>query len=229
MLKQIALSVAPLIFTMVTSVRAEHLNRGLTSASAIEMRSDQTFKIPGTDYEIIFKRTNNLLSGPVPSQELMKAIKVWLSINFDLRATYPNPNVELVSAEKMIELRYKGLLSERPRDVVVRDPLVPVVQLEDMVAAHDQEDASTAYDDETKTIYLSKNWTGKTPAELSILVHEMVHHMQGMAKTKYECPQAREQLAYEAQETWLDLFGRSLESEFKIDPLTVVVSTRCIY
>jgi hypothetical protein len=46
-----------------------------------------------------------------------------------------------------------------------------------------------------KTIYLPKNWTGSTPAELSVLVHEMVHHLQGATKTKYECPQAREQLA----------------------------------
>jgi hypothetical protein len=98
-----------------------------------------------------------------------------------------------------------------------------------MVAAYDRQDALAVYDDEMKTIFLPAKWTGSTPAELSILVHEMVHHLQGVAKTEYECPQAREQLAYAAQEMWLGLFSGSLENEFEIDPLTLVVSTRCIY
>ena len=229
MVKQIVLSVALLIFTTVSSLQAEQPNRDLASATPIEWRSYQTMTIPGTNYEIIFDPAEKRSGGPVPSQALMQAIKHWLSINFHLRATYPNPDVELVSPEKMIDFRYKGLLSDRPRDIVVRDPLVPVVQLEHMVAAYDHEDALAAYDDEIKTLYLSKKWTGSTPAELSTLVHEMVHHLQGMAKTKYECPQAREQVAYAAQEMWLDLFGRGLKSEFEIDPLTLVVSTRCIY
>jgi hypothetical protein len=57
----------------------------------------------------------------------------------------------------------------------------------------------------------------------------MVHHLQGATRTKYECPQAREQLAYAAQEKWLALFGTDLNSEFEIDPLTLAISTRCIY
>jgi Zn-dependent membrane protease YugP len=85
------------------------------------------------------------------------------------------------------------------------------------------------YDDEMKTIYLPENWTGNTPAELSVLVHEMVHHLQSATPTRYECPQAREELAYIAQETWLTLFGLNLQDQFNIDPLTFVVSTRCIY
>ena len=52
------------------------------------------------------------------------------------------------------------------------------------------------------------------PAELSILVHEMVHHFQNMLGLKYECPQAREALAYRAQDQWLGLFGRDLGDGF---------------
>jgi hypothetical protein len=98
-----------------------------------------------------------------------------------------------------------------------------------MMASRERDVPIAVYDNEMKTIYLPKDWAGSTPAELSILVHEMVHHLQGATKTRYECPQAREQLAYAAQEKWLRLFGRNLESEFEIDPLTLVVSTRCIY
>ena len=79
------------------------------------------------------------------------------------------------------------------------------------------------------TIYLPADWTGSTPAEVSVLVHEMVHHLQNVANTKFECPQAREQLAYAAQQRWLGLFDRTLEDEFQLDPFTLLVTTRCMY
>jgi hypothetical protein len=50
-----------------------------------------------------------------------------------------------------------------------------------------------------------------------------------LAKVKFECPQAREQLAYAAQDRWLGLFGRNLLDEFEIDGFTLLVSTRCGY
>ena len=85
------------------------------------------------------------------------------------------------------------------------------------------------YDDRDNTIYLPTKWTGQTPAEVSVLVHEMVHHLQNIAKAKFECPQAREQLAYAAQQKWLALFGRNLNDEFQIDPFTLLVTTRCMF
>ena len=85
------------------------------------------------------------------------------------------------------------------------------------------------YDDEMKTIYLPEGWTGATPAERSVLVHEMVHHLQNLGKLKYECPPAREELAYAAQDRWLGLSGLNLADEFEIDPFMLTVSTRCIY
>ena len=56
-----------------------------------------------------------------------------------------------------------------------------------------------------------------------------VHHLQNLGKLKYKCPPAREELAYAAQDRWLGLSGLNLADEFEIDPLTLVVSTRCIY
>jgi len=69
--------------------------------------------------------------------------------------------------------------------------------------------------------------TGRTPAELSVLVHEMVHHLQNQAGTTYECPAERERLAYEVQDKWLGLFGRNLEGEFEINGLALLISTSC--
>jgi len=60
-------------------------------------------------------------------------------------------------------------------------------------------------------------------------VHEMVHHLQNIAGLKYECPQAREKLAYVAQNQWLAQSGRNLIDEFKLDALTVLVRTNCMH
>ena len=55
-----------------------------------------------------------------------------------------------------------------------------------------------------------------------------VHHLQHRAKLKYACPQEREKIAYAAQEQWLNRFDTSLEKEFGIDPLTLLVKTNCM-
>ena len=44
---------------------------------------------------------------------------------------------------------------------------------------------------------------------------------------KFTCPQEREKDAYDAQRTWLERSGRTLEDEFEIDPMTVLVRTNC--
>jgi hypothetical protein len=85
------------------------------------------------------------------------------------------------------------------------------------------------YDDATNTIHLSREWSGDSAADLSVLVHEMVHHLQSAAKIDYPCPEAREKLAYDAQDQWLKQFGRNLIDEFALDSMTVLVRTRCFY
>jgi len=227
MLKSTLFGVAITAFAIAAPLRAENGSR--TSASAMtttDPRQLRNVQIPGTDYKIDFAQKAS--GGVYPSHSLIKAIKRWLSLNFYLRATYPDPIIQLTAAETLISLRYRGLLSDWPRDIV-SPGVQPVAPFEEMTSSRDREKSIAVYDDEMKTIYLPENWTGNTPAELSVLVHQMVHHLQGATLARYECPQAREELAYTAQARWLDLFGRNLETEFNIDPLTLVVSTRCIY
>ena len=71
-------------------------------------------------------------------------------------------------------------------------------------------DIVAVYIDGAEIIYLIEGWTGQTPADQSVLVHEMVHHFQYKLGLKHECPQDREKLAYAAQDRWLHLFGHSL-------------------
>ena len=116
-------------------------------------------------------------------------------------------------------LRYQAFTPAQRREV-------PSSPREITAGSHPRE-VVAVYDDRSKTIFLPDTWTGETPADLSVLVHEMVHHLQNSAHVTYECPGARERLAYAAQDKWLKLFGRDLTSEFDIDAFTLKVTTTC--
>ena len=150
-------------------------------------------------------------------QALLTVIVIWLSANFDLPTIHEHPRVEFLPASKIATLRHTA----RPSSGQLDETSAP--------APAGQRATVAVYDDATKTISLPEGWTGSTPAEVSILVHEMVHHLQNLGKQRFECPQERERLAYAAQEKWLGLFGHDLLSDFEIDPFTLLVSTRCIY
>jgi hypothetical protein len=83
------------------------------------------------------------------------------------------------------------------------------------------------YDDATRTIHLPAGWSGDTPAELSILVHEMVHHFQHASGATFACPAEREAEAFDLQERWLARSGETLEGSFELDPLARLVLTHC--
>jgi len=149
-------------------------------------------------------------------QALLTAIVVWLSASFDLPAVYDSPRIEFVSAAQMSAQRYKALLPAERAGIA------------NALGDNAGSDTVALYNDDTKTIYLPDGWAGRTPAELSVLVHEMVHHLQNIAKLTQECPQAREKLAYQAQDKWLALFGTSLEREFDLDGFTLLAKTVCL-
>jgi hypothetical protein len=145
---------------------------------------------------------------------LLTAIVLWLAANCGLPASFEHPTIERVPLERMSAQRFArsgahGSFAHGEHEGQTPRQIVAI------------------YNDHRRTIYLPENWTGTTPAELSVLVHEMAHHLQNTGKLTYECPAAREKLAYEAQEKWLALFGRDLWSEFEIDALTLKVSTAC--
>ena len=154
-------------------------------------------------------------------ENLLTAIVTWLAISFGLPAHYEHPRVAFVSPAKMHAVQFHGRAAAHAAvqsgevSPHARPPL--------------QREVEALYDDSTRTIYLPEGWTGKTPAEISVLVHEMVHHLQNIAGLKYECPQAREKLAYVAQNQWLARSNRNLNDEFKLDALTVLLRTKCMH
>jgi len=154
-------------------------------------------------------------------ETLLTAIVTWLSIGFGLPADYNPPRIEVVSPAKLaaVQFRGRGAAYTRALSGGGSHP----------ARAASQRDVEALYDDSTRTIYLPEGWTGKTPAEVSVLVHEMVHHLQNVAGLKFECPQSREKLAYAAQNQWLARSGRNLMDEFDLDPLTVLLRTKCMH
>jgi hypothetical protein len=152
-------------------------------------------------------------------ETLLPVLVTWLTINFGLPATYDHPRVEIVTPAKMAAVRYRGLASDRSPNVAAEAGRTAPPEFGQEIYA--------LYDDTRRIIYLQEGWTGTTPAEVSVLVHELVHHLQNAAGIKFTCAQEREKDAYAAQGAWLALFDRTLEQEFEIDPMTVLVRTNC--
>jgi hypothetical protein len=158
------------------------------------------------------------LRAALPPLALLKEISGWLAENFGLPATSDLPRVEFVPLMRLAAMRYKGALPDQWREDSIVDPSVQAAYPREVLGI---------YDDRTKTVFLPDSWAGASPREVSVLVHEMVHHLQNLASLTYECPAAREKLAYQAQDRWLERFEQSLETEFEIDKLTLFVAAGC--
>ncbi len=154
-------------------------------------------------------------------QALLTVIVTWLSVTFGLPEIHEPPQVEFVSEQRMAEVRYERLGADWPHK---KHPS----KEEEPVKARIGHGVHAIYDDRSRTIYLAEGWTGTTPAEVSVLVHEMVHHLQNLGGLTYDCAGAREKPAYQAQARWLELFGQSLPGAFQLDPMTILVRTNCM-
>jgi hypothetical protein len=154
-----------------------------------------------------FSENSQIHERPARAEELMNSVLNWLVAKFDLPAIQEAPRIEFVQVAAMAQVRYRGSAGNQA---------MPLDMGRDVVAV---------YDDTKRTIYLSEGWTGVTPAEQSV---KMVHHLQNLGNIKYACPEVREKLAFAAQEQWLELFDRTLASEFELDPFTLLVRTSCL-
>ena len=103
---------------------------------------------------------------------LLVRIDEWLAANFELPRATELPRVEYATTAKIAALRYNGVAVTASADVT------------DSIARAAFERTTVAiYVDAEKTIYLPDEWSGQGPAELSVLVHEVVHHMQSLAES----------------------------------------------
>ncbi len=78
------------------------------------------------------------------------------------------------------------------------------------------------YDADSRTIWLVHPWNPHNPRDVSVLLHELVHHRQAMAGHWY-CLGAQELPAYRLQQTWLDQFGLQAD----VNWIEVVLESGC--
>jgi len=143
-----------------------------------------------------------------PGGRLLEALAIWVGAKLGQPVPASLPRLVFKPAEQVAILRFRQYASE-----LVKQQAQPTI--------------ISIYDARENIIYLRDTWSGATAADLSVLVHELVHHFQEAHQAKFECDAAREAKAFELQEKWLRLFGESLEEEFQIDPFTLLVRTSC--
>jgi hypothetical protein len=136
--------------------------------------------------------------------DLVTVIALWLSTAFGLPEMEQAPIIRYLPPATLADIRYHGQAADGGPEVIA------------------------LYDDKTGGILLSDGWSVDDIGNVSVLVHELVHHLQSQTSKVYACPSEREALAYEAQERWLELFGRSLESEFGLDDISVKMMSTCL-
>jgi hypothetical protein len=146
-------------------------------------------------------------------------IAKWLSVNFELPYSRESPRLERVSQLRLHQLRSRAF-SPLQSQAIGGEHSTPPPQAQREVVA--------LYDDANRTIYLPESWTGASIVEQSVLVHEMVHHLQNLAGLKFACAGEREKPAYLAQDQWLRSYGRELEKEFDVDLFTVLALSACM-
>jgi hypothetical protein len=154
--------------------------------------------------------------GRVTAQQL-ETIMRWIAERFDLPESAERPAVVFESPARLARMRQGGF--------AVREMMAPRHQVNETSR---RSDSLAVYSDAKRTIYLSEHWSGATEAELSVLVHEVVHHLQNVAGLKYNCPGDREKIAYQAQAAWLRQFDKSLQSEFGLDGPSILVHRNCM-
>lgn len=167
--------------------------------------------IPGTDYHLVIDpRTTDHRT---PDRAMLDAVMAWLGKEFDLPPAPTFPDFAFASEEKLVSMWIDGIKTDDLASSPTKDTAPEIVAL---------------YDIPEKKIFLPETWSATSPVDVSVLVHEMVHHLQASAHTEFACPQEREKLAYAAQDKWLAMFGTSLEKEFEVDAFSLVFRTECM-
>ena len=80
----------------------------------------------------------------------------------------------------------------------------------------------------THTVYLPENWNQNDLLDRSVLLHELVHHLQQLNNVKAACLAAREPQAYDLQIEWLREQGIQDPYKFlNIDEFTITFMSLC--
>jgi hypothetical protein len=165
---------------------------------------------------------------PGPTHAQLTAIADWVATTLNLPLAEDMPRVELVSQDELTRLRYRGFMAGPARTVAGEDRSQAIGGEHSTPLPRFQREVVATYDNVTATIYLPSDWNDASQAQQSLLVHEMVHHLQNRAQLKFECAGERERPAYLAQKQWLEQHGLDLKQEFQVDMFTIVALSVCM-
>jgi hypothetical protein len=134
---------------------------------------------------------------------LVAALMAWIVAHSSLGVA-PAPNIQFVPKQAMSRL-YRSAANEANFYQVEAFYLPP-----------------------TATIYLPQAWRADDLRDRSVLVHELVHHLQAANGVKVGCPAALERQAYASQVDWLREQGIADPYDFAgLDILTVILAGSC--
>lgn len=147
-------------------------------------------------------------------EALTIALTVWIATQTGLSAPEP-PRIAYV-ADGDVTRYYHALAREDvPLDLIPADHSGPRV-----LAFYMRDHA---------TIYLPRSSHPASLRDRSILVHELVHHVQRHNGLAPECPGALERQAYDLQATWLREQGVSDPFQVMgVDQFTMLILTACM-
>lgn len=149
-----------------------------------------------------------ILIGAIPGKSetdanaltLAESMLDWVAERTGLHIFEP-PDIRLVSAEWMAARLEPGNLAAMPEALYGRS---------------------------THTLYLLEDWSPLDIRDQSILLHELVHHLQSMNQIPVSCPAQYNGLAYEVQIVWLREHGISDPFDFLgISPAEIFVQSLC--
>jgi len=128
---------------------------------------------------------------------LVTYLEAWLDAHTDLPRRATAPQVRLTTAAR-------------------------VMRLAPVRAASDRSHTRGLYDPESRTIWLIRPWDARNPYDVSVLLHELVHHRQAQHGHWY-CPGAQELPAYRLQQAWLNALGL----EPNVNWIAVILEAGC--
>ena len=128
-------------------------------------------------------RSETCLITTTPDADLMRRLLGWIGQATDYDIT--------------------GLLSDLPDIKFCKTGQVIRYEGSEMIV---DRSLNAAYDAMTQQIWLVEPWTADDLRQRSVLLHELVHHVQFQSRD-WPCPQASEEEAYRLQHSWLAEHG----------------------
>ena len=154
----------------------------------------------GTTASTLIAATPAMSETSAIADALAEPMIEWITAKTEL-LSYEHPNIMFVTAEWMASRLGQSSMMATPEAL---------------------------YGSATRTVYLLEEWSPQNIRDRSVLLHELVHHLQILNEAAVSCPAQYNRLAYQLQFEWLNEHGISEPFEFLgITPADVFVQSLC--